>query len=291
MHQYYAGLVAAGHKVIVQVPDRIKSYDIDGVHVEHLGSNMRPRFARTDVCVSIHGDDARLHRVAMTERMPSVRFVHGTHDTLFHNLVKHGEPTLTVFNSHSLAEYVGYTGEHMVCHPIIDPTKFATTPGDAITLVNLIEPKGYLTFDALARYLPKRLFLGVRGGYGPQPEGQARKNVTIIKPTGNVRDDILAKTRILLMPSDHETWGMIGVEAMCSVPVIAHPTPGLKESLGPAGLFADRDDLDAWLDIIEDLDDPRKYARQVKLCKQRVDQLAKDDSLTRFIKKLEEVVG
>lgn len=289
MHSYYRALVEAGHQVDVLIPDRTQQYDLDGVTYNHLGAMLWPKLTKASVCISIHGDDARLHRTALAERKPSVRFVHGTHDTLFHDLVKYGRPTLTVFNSHTLADHVGYDGPQMVCHPYVDPTRFETTPGDKITLVNLIPSKGFETFDALARYLPKRKFLGVKGGYahGAQPK-ECRANIDMIEPTARVRDDILAKTRILLMPSEHETWGMIGIEAMCAgIPVIAHPTPGLKEALGKAGLFVDREDLDGWIDAIEALDHAKTYATVSKRCKERAAELARDDSRARFVAAME----
>ena len=40
---------------------------------------------------------------------------------------------------------------------------------------------------------------------------------------------------------------MAAVEALAhGIPVIAHPTPGLRESLGFAGTYVDRDNIDAW---------------------------------------------
>jgi glycosyltransferase involved in cell wall biosynthesis len=290
MHAYYRALVDAGHKVSVLIPQRGRSYELDGVQYTEVRGNLWPKLSRSQVAISLHGDDAALHRSALAERKPSIRFVHGTHDMLFHKLLKYGQPTLTVFNSHSLAAHCGYGGPQMVCHPYIDPAQFDTTPGEHVTLVNLIDSKGYQTFDALARYLPDRKFLGVAGGYGRQVN-EGRRNVTFALPTRNVRDDILAKTRILLMPSEHETWGMIGVEAMCAgIPVIAHPTPGLCESLGDAGFFADRVAVDEWLDIIEALDNEVAYRIASDRAKARSLQLAADDSRTRFVTALEGLV-
>ncbi|UQA91872.1 hypothetical protein [Streptomyces halobius] len=37
------------------------------------------------------------------------------------------------------------------------------------------------------------------------------------------------------------------------IPVIAHPTPGLVESLGDARIFAYRDDLNAWIHALRSL--------------------------------------
>jgi len=67
------------------------------------------------------------------------------------------------------------------------------------------------------------------------------------------------------MPSEYESWGRVGVEAMASgIPVIAHPTPGLQESLGDAGVFVDRNDIDGWERAIRRLLTPRAYGTASK---------------------------
>jgi glycosyltransferase involved in cell wall biosynthesis len=281
-HRYLVGLLEAGHDVTVIIGDRTNAYRIDGIRVESAKWVWK-HFDRADLVISNHGDPGHLHRMAMHAGKPSVRFVHGVHDAFIFELTKHGIPSMVVFNARSLADTVGYDGPHMVCHPILRFDEYATTPGDEVTLVNLIGPKGVFVFDALARYMPARSFLGVKGGYGKQTD-LYRPNITVIPQTARMRDDVYARTRILLMPSDYETWGLVGVEAMCSgIPVIAHPTPGLRESLGDAGIFCDRDDIDAWIDAIERLDDESEYDLASKRAKARAEVLAADDSLERFI--------
>lgn len=216
-----------------------------------------------------------------------MRIIHGDYPGLHDRLMKFGEPALAVFNSHSLLEHSGFQGNAIVCHPVLHPDRYAARPGSAVTLVNLSESKGGMVFDQLARYMPRREFLGVLGGYGDQYEIE-RRNVRILPPTQNMRDDVYAKTRVLVMPSLSETFGMVAAEAMCSgIPVIAHPTPGLVECLGSAGLYADRDDLDAWCDIIEDLDRPAAWKRQSKLVRARAAELAADDQVERFVSAVE----
>jgi len=76
------------------------------------------------------------------------------------------------------------------------------------------------------------------------------------------------------MPSDYESWGRVGVEAMASgIPVLAHPTDGLVESLGSAGVFCDRDDADAWQAAIESLDARDAYRAASRKAKARSKQL------------------
>jgi glycosyltransferase involved in cell wall biosynthesis len=57
-----------------------------------------------------------------------------------------------------------------------------------------------------------------------------------------------------MVPSVHESCGMAAVEALASgIPVIAHPTPGLREALGDAGTFVDRPDVRGWVAAIREL--------------------------------------
>jgi glycosyltransferase involved in cell wall biosynthesis len=77
------------------------------------------------------------------------------------------------------------------------------------------------------------------------------------------------------MPSSYESWGRVAMEAACSgIPVIAAPTPGLKESLDYAGIFAKHDDVADWVEAIRFLDDPKNYERYSKLTKKRAREVA-----------------
>lgn len=110
-------------------------------------------------------------------------------------------------------------------------------------------------------------------------------------PTTKDMRTVWAQTRILLMPSAFETWGMVGVEAMCSgIPVIAHPTTGLRESLGDAGIFADRNNPAEWVDAIRRLDDPAAYRAASERAFARVRQLDPRKSLRRFARAVEALV-
>jgi glycosyltransferase involved in cell wall biosynthesis len=92
------------------------------------------------------------------------------------------------------------------------------------------------------------------------------------------------------MPSERETWGMTGVEAMASgIPVIAHPTPGLLESLGDAGVFVDRSDADGWVEQIERLHDPTEWATASAKALTRAAELRDlmRDDIARFVTEVE----
>lgn len=81
---------------------------------------------------------------------------------------------------------------------------------------------------------------------------------------------------------------MTAVEAIASgIPVIAHPTDGLVESLGPAGIFVDRADGQAWLDEIERLHDPAEWAEASRLSLARSAELDPQADLDRFVNIIE----
>lgn len=83
------------------------------------------------------------------------------------------------------------------------------------------------------------------------------------------------------MPSKRESWGRVAVESMSlGIPVIAHPTQGLKESLGEAGLFASRYKPEEWIGLIRKLkSDPWFYSRKSMEGKIRAQELYRPDQL------------
>jgi glycosyltransferase involved in cell wall biosynthesis len=171
-----------------------------------------------------------------------------------------------------------------VVRPPVRAADYRTTPGDMITLINLFANKGADTFWALAERMPDRQFLAVRGSYGEQvlrdlPNVEVVDNV----PGGDMAKLVYARTRILLMPSEYESWGRTGVEACASgIPVIATPTPGLLESLGDAGTFVAAGDVDGWQKAIENLDDADIYRKASAAAKKRSKQLDPSADLTRW---------
>jgi glycosyltransferase involved in cell wall biosynthesis len=65
---------------------------------------------------------------------------------------------------------------------------------------------------------------------------------------------------VVIMPSEQETWGRTAVEAMSSgIPVLANPTPGLRECCGKAAIYIPRDDLSGWVGALRRLKEDRKY--------------------------------
>ncbi len=142
-------------------------------------------------------------------------------------------------------------------------------------MVNPIEAKGARLFYDVARADRSWRFLAVEGAYGSQMRPLAvDRNVVWQPQTGNIAADVYARTRVLLMPSHAESWGCAAVEALCSgIPVIASPTPGLREALGDAALFVDPKDHRGWFDALRTLDDPDVYDAASARARDRADEL------------------
>lgn len=161
-------------------------------------------------------------------------------------------PDLVVYNAHWLRRKLSPRGAAaVVVHPPLTAAAHALEPdrgpGDAVTIINLDRIKGPDVFWALAARFPATPFLAVRGAYGRQDERSGHANVTVIDTTTDMRSDVWERTRVLIVPSRYESYGRGAVEACAAgIPVVASPTAGLRESLGPAGTFANRGDHAAW---------------------------------------------
>ena len=302
-HSLFRALIEAGHqvRVVLSRDDQVtEGYQFDGVDVIPYGykGTLIEQMPWPDVMVTHLENTPRASIVARLNGKPVVHLLHNTFGPT-KGWVRTGRPSLLVFNTAWMqADYHGWLDAEglrrppgIVVHPPVYAADYATTPGDCVTLVNLTEAKGAEVFYGLAERFPKVPFLAVAGGYGEQIIRRL-PNVTHTPNTDNMRDDVYAKTRILLAPSSYESFGRAGVEAMHSgIPVIAHPTPGLIESLGDAGLFADRGYLYQWQDALTLLLDGRRWNKASRLASERAAQLDPAPDLARFVAGIEHLQG
>lgn len=294
LHTMLRALVGRGHKVRVYATDIHEApsrYTYDGVEVFSTTASMACRMLREkkpDVIVTHH---QRTNNAAVMSKQLGIPYVFLMHnDFSINKALLTARPDLVVFNTDWIRNSTKYSGESMVIHPPIYAENHRTEPGDRVTLVNLNEHKGGEIFYRLARELPHIPFLGVEGGHGAQILRHDVPNVEIVKHTSDMVGDVWSRTRTLLMPSKYESYGMAGVEAMASgIPVIANPTPGLKESLGPAGIFVDRDDLEAWKRELLRLQDPESYRMASTRATARSNELDPSQELNDWVTRIEEL--
>lgn len=262
-------LVERGHDVQVW----LSRYGKASTAYEYRGIRVVPLEARLDFPTAVKRANvlvSHLECVPQTASLargygrPLVVVCHNTHRPTFRDAAA-GGTALAVYNSQWMqreaelffAEYpkgVRPSAE-LVVRPPVFAGEYATKPGNAITLVNCNPEKGGKVLQALAKRMPDQQFLAVRGAYGTQilPD---LPNVEIVDHVDgqDMREKVYGRTKVLLMPSSYESWGRAGVEALASgIPVVAHPTPGLTESLGEAGIFVDREDLDGYEAVLRKL--------------------------------------
>lgn len=265
LHTMMRALQDAGMSVLVvcsNMPEAPASWRVDGVPYAHLDADAAEAFLRTArprVVVSHHDYAARAVHLAHDIGARSALLVHSDFDLVAPGL--QAGPDLCVFNTEWVrkslaARYpeVDQAGSLIVHPPVVPEEHRAPGAGRHVTLVNLSLHKGVETWRRTARALPWLPFLGVTGAHGPQVLRPRLSNTRIIPQTSDMRRDVWAHTRVLLVPSVYESYGMAAVEALASgLPVIAHPTPGLREALGDAGVFLDREDTRAWTAMVREV--------------------------------------
>lgn len=174
---------------------------------------------------------------------PVVNVIHNSHP--YECISGARRNNFCIYNSQWIQKKLNYQWPSMVFTPPIDRRYFdlgnVPCENEYITLINLDENKGGFILRRIAEALPKKKFLAVRGSYSePHYFGQAANfppNVKVIPNTPNILE-VYAQTRILLMLSRYESWGMTATEAMCNgIPVICTPTEGLKENCADAGIY------------------------------------------------------
>lgn len=286
LHAALRALSNRGHDVkVICANSKTAPYEIDGISV------VRPPRRGQDTWLNdyVGGSDLLVTHLdltnqavalAMRTEIPLVHFVHNDAQLMCWRVDARVpfKNALTVNNSNWLAAKPSvYNGQEMpkewvapsiTVHPVVEPQHYRCERGSKITLVNPTPGKGAETFKALARQMPDREFLAVEGGYGeqivtaPGTRTGASGNIEWMAHTPDIRN-VFRKTKVLLMPSDYESYGRVGIEAACAgIPTIAHPTLGLLEAFGDAGIFIDRNEIAAWYNELERLLTDEVYYRK-----------------------------
>lgn len=295
MHGLLTALVRAGHDVTVLITDTGRPNSVvDGVKVHYA---MRPDLALStinpDVVISHFQNAPHAQRYAKLNNKPFVYVVHNDMPETMMMIRSLRRNDLVVFNTDWIQRKARGVALYVVVHPPIDRKAFKTkTTGEYVTLVNLTAPKGVDLFFRLARAMPETKFLGVKGGYWKNVQKSINlKNLKTIEMTPNMRDDVYAKSKVVLMPSSYETFGMVAAEAISSgIPVIASPTPGLIENLGDAGIYAPvgPGDTLVWKAELEKLlNDPEYYEEVSKKALGRSKVIDTDKELKEFVRLVE----
>jgi len=204
-------------------------------------------------------------------KKPVFHLIHNSHP--YPEIIGAEKPQYIIYNSFWLKDLLNYNFSNFILPPPVDYRFFDLqndpSKSEYITLINLNKNKGGEIFEQIARAMPNKKFLGVMGSYDEQIVPKL-PNVKMVEKSVNIKE-YYKQTRILLMPSEYESWGMTATEAMSSgIPVISTDTPGLVENCGKAGIYVKkRDDIKSWVKAISDLDDEKKYREHSRKAKER----------------------
>lgn len=297
-HHINRYLVAQGHEVHVILHQyKGPMYEYEGVTVFPATGNV-DAYLWADVILTHLDFVPYTIGMGMTVRRPVVHVIHN--DVSYGSIENAIRGNYVVYNSDWIGRKLKYPWPSVTVHPPCDVDYYNVNDdpsgNEYITLISLNERKGGWMFKQIAEAMPERKFLGVVGSYdnpGPLKLSQADiiaqmpPNVKVIPNSPDILS-VYRQTRLLLMPSDYESWGRTATEAMCNgIPVICTPTDGLKENCGqaaiyvgtpienpePGGLHVDRGTVEEWVAAIKKLDKPATYRKHSLLCRRRAEQL------------------
>lgn len=237
-HGLLKAIQARGHEVLVHALDSPTSHTFDGIQV--LGEDRDEWHIDADIVLAHAGLSWQGVEHRQRTGTPLALICHNSGDGVRDDL-RGARADLVIVNSETMRAELG--GD-IVVHPIAPRT--VPLRGDRVTAMSLNKLKGGTQFWRLARRMPDVGFLGVRSGYGKQIVHRL-PNVEIIDhvPHDRLDSEVWARTSVFLQLSSSESWGMAAGEALAhGIPIVAHPTPGLREHLGGSAAWVRRDDTD-----------------------------------------------
>jgi glycosyltransferase involved in cell wall biosynthesis len=151
-----------------------------------------------------------------------------------------------VYNTTTSAKQWGEP-EALVLHPpISDLPSNTSTKGDAYTCLSSLRNKGVEVVLSLAEMHPDKRFIIVRSPAEPThgipdlEDRAARLPNVELHPRVDPKDvyKYLKQTRVLLVPSMYETYGMSAIEAAgYGIPTVHVDTPHVREGVGDAAVL------------------------------------------------------
>ena len=277
IHWMLKDLQSKGHqiKVLLHQANHYKiknNYVFDGIDVFPPQENVIDSLMRWSHAVFTHLDYTKWTIAsAALYKKPVFHLIHNSHP--YPEIINARHNQHIVYNSLWLKNLLNYQWPNFIMTPPVDyriyDLQIEPAKNEYITLINTNENKGGKIFEKIAQAMPNKRFLGVLGSYDEQVKGSL-PNLKYVPNTSEI-NQYYRQTRILLMPSEYESWGRTATEAMCSgIPVISSEAEGLKENCGSAGIYIkDRNDIKSWVNAINRLDDKKAYEEASRKAKSR----------------------
>jgi len=267
-------IAARGDKFVLTGTE--KEYDFEGVHAKSIHARdvldiktdpnpIAKQLKDLDATVVIGQNELSLAAVR------SARIVGATPIVNVHTPPRYGrnladamyETDYAIYNTRTAAEEWGEPNA-LVVHPPISPLpKNTMTGGDAYTVLSSLVNKGVEVVLALAQIYPNQRFIIVRSPAEPTHglkdiEERVAKlpNVELHPRVPPEEVEVyLRQTRILLVPSRYETYGMSAIEAAgYGIPCVHVDTPHVREGIGDGAILVPPMDVKATAAAIETIE-------------------------------------
>lgn len=283
-HNLNKYLITRGHSIVVLLPKKYSNYENSNMVYEDItisiAETTQERNKLIEWCdiIMTHLDFTNSVVEYIKNRRPIVWVSHNTYFDSYKYLNNNDNISI-IYNSNAMKniskEY--FNNDSIVLRPSInlkrqkDIINADNKKNCYITLINCNLNKGGHILEKIANEMPDKNFLAIIGGYAEQ-HLTFPKNVKILPHTKNIQE-IYDQTRIILMPSSYESWGMVASEAMLNgIPVIANKTFGLEENLDEAGTYCDLNNIEQWKKSIILLDNEKIYEAKMIKSLQRAEE-------------------
>ena len=260
--------------ILIPNKEEDKKYDFEGIIINEVlesDEELDSYILEADILVSQLMLSPTVIKYSDKYKKPLIWLLHGFFEG-FTKFMKNNK-IIKIFNSKNvLVDFSNKSNyiiqNYHIIYPFTDFDKLSKFKDkeierrEYITFINPVQNKGAELVIQIAKKNLKRKFLIVEGGYSHQEQKQYLtefrnlSNCHIIKNTNDIINEIYLKSRIVLMPSKYESYGMVASEASClGIPVIINrEAKGLNENLGKLSLGGHDHDFKSYQRIIESLD-------------------------------------
>jgi glycosyltransferase involved in cell wall biosynthesis len=264
-------LIKQGWTVNVILPPSFKLRKFQGVNFYTMNNTKECEevIGRSKLLVSHLDFEPRTVEIAELANKPVVIVIHNWSRKYLLKKYKENSNSRNIYLIHNslwiknLYNYIGFNS--IIVNPPVSYKEYEVLDRERkyVTLINLNDNKGGNVLIQIAKKMPDVQFMGVGGGYDTQIRDEKLKNITYVNNTPEIKE-IYKETDILLVPSRQESWGRVAIEAISSgIPVIANPTPGLREALDYCGIYISRDEIDEYVKMIRKLKTDENYYKKV----------------------------
>jgi hypothetical protein len=274
-----------GNKFVLTKTD--EEYEIDGVVVKKINAKdvlniytdsmaIARQLGKLEANVVIGQNELSLAAVSAAREIGAISIVNVHTPPKYGRTIKSAmlSTDYAVYNTRASAIEWGEP-EAFVLHPPINQLpEIKNIQGDAYTLLSSLVNKGVGVVLELAKRYPDRRFIIVRSPAEPTHGLKDLEKIAKTLPNVELKPRVapdqvykyLQETRILLVPSMYETYGMSAIEAaQYGIPCIHVDTPHVREGIGEAAILIAPLDTEAAAKGIDEIEkNYKEYSKKAK---------------------------